>query len=287
MDVLLAVDGSKYGRWATEWITRLALTTPIRLRALHVVDVRSFQAPLAPHPVPVWNEMFIQSEVRRREKQGKTVARDTKALLSSLGLKAKVLLARGLVAPTILKHAGKRNMLIVLGSRGLSALDRFMLGSISSKVIHHAPCSVLVVKQPPRLIRRILLATDGSRSSEKAVQFLRRNMMPLKTHPNRTSRAVEVSVMHVMPFLRYPELKKAGKTLVQHTAERLAAVGFRTEEIPKLGHPAEEIIKYVERGNVDLVVMGARGLGAVARFFLGSVSTNLVQHSPCSVLVVR
>ncbi len=287
MDVLLAVDGSKYGRWATEWVARLPLTTPIRLRALHVVDVRSFQAPLAPHPVPVWNETFIQTEVRRREKQGKIVARDTKALLSALGLRGKVVVARGLVAPTILKHARKRGMLIVLGSRGLSALDRFMLGSISGKVIHHAPCSVLVVKQPPRLVRRILLATDGSRSSEKALQFLRRNLMPLERRPDRTSRTIEVAVMHVMPFLRYPELKKAGKAIVRHSAERLAADGFQTEEISKLGHPAEEILKYVERENVDLIVTGARGLGAMARFFLGSVSTNLVQHSPCSVLVVR
>jgi nucleotide-binding universal stress UspA family protein len=54
-----------------------------------------------------------------------------------------------------------------------------------------------------------------------------------------------------------------------------------------LGHPADEIMKAAERHGTDLVVCGAKGLGAVARFFLGSVSTKLVQHSACSVLVVR
>jgi nucleotide-binding universal stress UspA family protein len=39
--------------------------------------------------------------------------------------------------------------------------------------------------------------------------------------------------------------------------------------------------------HADLIVMGAKGLGAIARFLLGSVSTRVVQHANCSVLVVR
>jgi nucleotide-binding universal stress UspA family protein len=55
----------------------------------------------------------------------------------------------------------------------------------------------------------------------------------------------------------------------------------------QLGKPAEEIMKAASKHRADLIVMGAKGLGAIARFLLGSVSTRVVQYSSCSVLVVR
>jgi nucleotide-binding universal stress UspA family protein len=98
---------------------------------------------------------------------------------------------------------------------------------------------------------------------------------------------VEILVTHVMPFLRYPELKEAGKALVNRCAEKLALAGYRVTPTLKLGNPADEIIKFAGRQKIDLIVAGAKGMGAIARFFLGSVSIKLMQHSPCSVLVVR
>jgi nucleotide-binding universal stress UspA family protein len=53
------------------------------------------------------------------------------------------------------------------------------------------------------------------------------------------------------------------------------------------GKPAEEIMKVASIQHADLIVMGAQGLGAVARFLIGSVSTRVVQHADCAVLVVR
>jgi nucleotide-binding universal stress UspA family protein len=46
-------------------------------------------------------------------------------------------------------------------------------------------------------------------------------------------------------------------------------------------------MKVATKHHTDLIVMGAKGLGAIARFLLGSISTRVVQHSSCSVLVVR
>jgi nucleotide-binding universal stress UspA family protein len=64
-------------------------------------------------------------------------------------------------------------------------------------------------------------------------------------------------------------------------------VGYRVEPVFKIGNAAEEILKFAERRKSDMIVTGARGHGAIARFLLGSVSTKLVQHSHCSILVVR
>jgi nucleotide-binding universal stress UspA family protein len=98
---------------------------------------------------------------------------------------------------------------------------------------------------------------------------------------------IQATVIHVMPFLKYPELKEAGRRLVERSAQKLIQAGFTAEVVCQLGNPAEEIMKVASKHRADLIVMGAKGLGAIARFLLGSVSTRVVQHSSCSVLVVR
>jgi nucleotide-binding universal stress UspA family protein len=159
-----------------------------------------------------------------------------------------------------------------------------MLGSVSSHVIHHVSCSVLVVREAPRTIRRIVLAVDGSAASKRAVQFLLRVMKPTGDAP---AQEPLVTVTHAMPFLNYPELRQAGNAMVEESAAKLLRAGYHVEQVPTIGNPADEILKIAEAHEADLIVTGAKGLGAVGRFLLGSVSTRVVQHASCSVLVVR
>lgn len=53
------------------------------------------------------------------------------------------------------------------------------------------------------------------------------------------------------------------------------------------GDPADGILAVAESVEADLIVVGARGIGAVERFMRGSVSTKVAQHSPCNVLIVE
>jgi nucleotide-binding universal stress UspA family protein len=238
-------------------------------------------------PVVVGNERFIQEEIKRLETLAKKVAAETKELMSALNLKGKVIIERGTVASSILKRAPKRDGLVVVGSKGLDALDRFMLGSVSTRVTQHAPCSVLVVKESARPLRRIVLTIDGSTASQKAFQFLARKLKPSTVDPNEGTVPILVTVVHVMPYLKYPEVKETGQALVHYYADKIAAAGYQVHEVPRLGNPADEIMKVADQHKADVVVCGAKGLGAIARFLLGSVSTKIVQHSSCSVLVVR
>ena len=283
MKIVVAVDGSKYGRWATDWVARLPLADMKKVMALHVVDLASLKMPLVPHPVPAWDAPYVRKETERLEDRANQVVKDTRARFASLKINASVLCKHGPVAETILQQASGAGTLTIIGSRGLDALDRFMLGSVSTKVLHHAKGSVLVVREPARPIRRIVYATDGSKASLKALHFLQRQFVPKKDKGN----PMEVAVLYAMPLLKYPELKEPGHRLVETAAAKLEQAGYLVEPVFKIGHPADEIIKFAERRQSDLVISGARGRGAIARFLLGSVSTRLVQHSPCSVLVVR
>ncbi len=63
--------------------------------------------------------------------------------------------------------------------------------------------------------------------------------------------------------------------------------GLKADLIEGHGNPADVIVEEAEASGADLIVVGTRGLGATRRTFMGSVSTNVVHHAPCDVLVVR
>ncbi len=79
---------------------------------------------------------------------------------------------------------------------------------------------------------------------------------------------------------------------VQETVKRIEAqadaakakLKIVVEESPS---PADAIVKYAEKNDIDLIVIGSKGAGAIERFLIGSVSSQVVTHSPCSVLVVK
>jgi nucleotide-binding universal stress UspA family protein len=285
MNVLVATDGSKYSKWALEWVAQLPLVTAPSVKVLHVVDAGALRAPFVVQPVIVGTERYIKAEIARMEAHAKKTKREAGTMLKALHLRGRVVTERGGVAASIVKHAKSGVQLVAIGSRGLDALDRFMLGSISTHAIHHLTCSVLVVKETARPIRRIVLAIDGSAPSKKAVQFMLRSMRPWKDVPDQEP--VTVTVVHSMPFFKYPELREAGKAMVEQCADQLSRAGYLVTEAAKLGTPADEILNVAQLRKADLIVTGAKGLGAIGRFLLGSVSTRVVQHASCSVLVVR
>ena len=285
MKILATTDGSKYGRWAIEWLADMPFVVQPVVRVLHVVDVASVRAPFMVQPIMAGTERYVQAEVNRLEKAAKAAKEESIALLAKLDLNGGVSVERGAVASTIMKYAERGASLLSIGSRGLDALDRFMLGSVSNHAIHHAPCSVLVVKERPRSVRRIVLAIDGSAASEKALKFLMRQMNPTPDGLDREP--ILVTIVHAMPYLKYPEVKEAGKGLMRRYGDKLVKSGFQIREVLKLGKPADEILNVAKREKADLIVTGAKGLGAIGRVLLGSVSTRVVQHAHCGVLVVR
>ena len=285
MNVLVATDGSKFGKWALGWIAQLPLAQAPTVKVLHIADIAALRAPFIMQPVVVGTERYLKAEIARMEAHAKKAKQEATDMMKSLHLSGRVVIERGPVAATIIKAAKRGVQLVAVGSRGLDALDRFMLGSVSSHVIHHVACSVLVVREAPRPIRQVVLAIDGSAASKKAVQFLLRSMRPWEDVPDQEP--LTVTVAHVMPFLKYPELREAGKAMVEECANKLSRAGYLIDQVPRLGNPADEILNIAQERKADLIVTGAKGFGAIGRFLLGSVSTRVVQHASCSVLVVR
>lgn len=292
MRVLVATDGSKYGQWGLNWVATLPFAKQPRVIALHVLDSAWLRWPFR-----------TRLEVQRvKARAAKTLERATQQL-AALNLKGTARKEQGAVAQAILKHAPKRDGLLVVGSQGLDALDRFTLGSVSTKLIQYATCPVLVVKSDAAPLRRIALATDGSQASAKALEFVLSAFQPARSTGTGGRAPIHVSVIHVIarrplapitigstiPWVEYRERKvnETGRKLLERSVQKLVEAGFTAEPLCQSGNPAERIMKGATKQHADLIVMGAKGLAAVDRFLLGSVSTRVVQHAKGSVLVVR
>jgi nucleotide-binding universal stress UspA family protein len=282
MKAVIGVDGSKYSEWALGWLGKMPFRTAPRVTAIHAIDMNSVRPPFVTQPSVSGYEPDTGEAIHLLETRAKQVETETKQRMAELGLRGSVLVeTKGHIAQVLLKHAG-HNAIIVMGSRGLDAIDRFVLGSVSTTVTLHASCPVLIVKEPLQTLRRVLFATDGSPSSTKALRFLTKQFTL-----NPKAGPILILLVHVMPFLRYTMVKEAGEQLLAQEAGKLEKVGYRVRQFPRVGPAVEEIMKVVNGEQPDLIVTGAKGQGAVARFLQGSVSTKLVQQSACSVLVVR
>ncbi len=147
---------------------------------------------------------------------------------------------------------------------------------------------------------KILLATDGSEYSKKAVEQLAE--MP---HNSETQIRV-LSVFESFPILIMPAPGPAGgiggyyeemTAAARKSAEESVsnAAGFLKEKNPALaidtavvnGSPKEIILKAAAEFDADLIVVGSHGRGAFSRFLMGSVSQSMALHASCSVLIVR
>ncbi len=190
--------------------------------------------------------------------------------------------------------------LVVVGSRGRSAVARFLLGSIAERVARHAPCPVLLARPLRGDLGRALLATDGSGGAERAAEFLlRRFPLPaaclvrvVAVVTPAFAQSPASSLVDLAPFAE--EVRAVARQEREKAQQRVdalvaafAAAGQPADAELREGIPAPELIAAADECQADLIVVGSQGLTGIERFLLGSVSERVLRHAHCSVLLVR
>jgi nucleotide-binding universal stress UspA family protein len=153
---------------------------------------------------------------------------------------------------------------------------------------------MLSVQQERRNAMKILIGIDESTHSERALEFVGRVRWPAG------SRALVLSVLRplgglvaadfagsALPVSVEDDQRKTLTALVAKAETSLREVGISTEGNVLVGDPREVLIEVASAERADLLVVGSRGNTGIARLMLGSVSSHVVAHAPCSVLVVK
>ena len=135
--------------------------------------------------------------------------------------------------------------------------------------------------------KTILVPLDGSKYSKKAL-----NRASEITHAFDSKiilvYVIEKSSINLLDRKEYLKmLRKFGKKTLDDANKTLTKKGIPSKSLLKEGNIVSEIEKIVKSEKCDLVIVGNKGLGAVTRFLLGSVSNKLAQHSKCSLLIVK
>ena len=287
MRILLAVDGSEQSYDAARGLEYLAPAEQVI--ALHVLDI---PVPAYPTMVPeAVRDLRTAVEPRMREEGERIVNQVFSILPRDIG-KVSRHIESGSPAELIVTIAGEERIdLIVLGARGVGPVHELVLGSVSHRVLTHAPCPALIVKGPMRSLRRVLLPVQEAEDAEAALKFL-------AGKPFRE--AVEVTVLTVLPLAQQMWPEGAGnidafretalasaRSFVEEVASRLSAMQYSAKGVARIGFPSFEIIHESMAANSDLILMGSRGRHGLTRFMLGSVSHAVVHRTTRPVLVFR
>jgi nucleotide-binding universal stress UspA family protein len=135
-------------------------------------------------------------------------------------------------------------------------------------------------------MRRILLAYDGSEGAKRALEVA-------LSLPRAEDGVTVVAVAEGVPLLGYggtlpsPEQERERDAQLEDAVSAFAARGIGATAIARSGDPATAILDVAAEEGVDLIVLGTRGLSTAERWLVGSVSTKVLHHARCSVLVAR
>jgi nucleotide-binding universal stress UspA family protein len=289
MRVLLATDGSEDARGATAWLTRFPLPAGSHLRVVSVVNV----------PPSALDLPTVHDFVGTLRDEAARAAEAARSTLAARFPEAETRVLEGDARQAILREAEAWPAdLVVLGARGLGAVAGFLLGSVSLGVARHAHCSVLVVKGATGALRGVLVGLDGSEHARAAAAFVAR--LPLDP-------SVVVRLASVVETPPYPattpgfasgmvrqaikDIVKERRAALEEAQERAAAIFAGTvkkvEREVLGGDPVDALCRAAAKPRVDLVVVGARGLGPLKRLVLGSVSEGVLRHVDRPVLIVK
>jgi nucleotide-binding universal stress UspA family protein len=198
---------------------------------------------------------------------------------------------------------------IAVGARGIGPMQRLLLGSVSTSIVHAARRPVLVARRGPERQAaqdlRVLLACDGSPASQHAGDFVKQLSWPSNAS-GRVITVVESLLGGEVPEwleeqARTDDSEALSRAWIREHEEQLRSrrqelagychelpLPFRAAEpLVVEGHPAAQILRTITAQSIDMVVLGARDLGMAQRLLAGSTSDKVLAHAPCSVLIVR
>lgn len=293
MKILIAYDGSECADAA---LTDLKLAGLPRKVEAHVLSVYA-EWIIAPGSYGMVETDFTRY-LGENEMESLAMARRARETVKATFPDWDVHAAATIGSPTkaILQKADElKPDLIVVGSHGRSTLGRLFLGSVSQKVLHAAHCTVRIARGHELQLAapiRLIVGVDGSKGAEAAVNAVAARHWP------KGSEARIVNGFPVLPQIGSQltasainqwviEEKARVENALEKAVGKLKGAGLEVSTTIKESDARQALLGEAEAWKADCIFVGAQGLNAVERFLLGSISSFVATHAPCSVEVVR
>ena len=306
MNILVAVDDSQHSREAIQFVRSVEWPKKSQIYLLHVIEMKN-APPLVPSGGPSgWDRVISQTRAKMITEAELFLEKTKKEIRKQSPFTTQSLVVEGLPGAEILQVLKDYQVdLVILGTRGLSKVKRFLLGSTSDWVLRDAPCSVLLVRGKLSKVTRgksaakILLATDGSSGALSTVHML--GLLTFQTSP-------KVTVTHVVGKPTYLEgwywgkgkaefkqlteqllenAQRDGASHLDEISQRVQELNMDVKTVLAKGDPADEILKTAERVKAKLVMVGTKGFTGDKPIPLGGVVRKIAHYAPCSVLITR
>lgn len=282
LGLVVGVDGSSASNAAVAWAARDAAMRNVPLTLVHMLSTYVPTFPQIPLPggVAVWQE----EDARLVLEEAAKLARESAGGSVVVGTELK----SSPPIPTLVQLSEDADM-VVVGSHGRGAVGRALLGSVSSGVLRGAACPVAIIPADEPDIREdapVLVGIDGSPASELATAI---------AFDEASRRGVDLRAVHAwsdveildLGGLDWPALQEESEQIL---AERLAGWQERypdvaVQRLVVCDRPARELVN--QSKSAQLVVLGSRGRGGIARVLLGSVSNAVVHSVHTPIIVAR
>jgi nucleotide-binding universal stress UspA family protein len=303
MKILLASDGSDSADASLEFLLSFPFPKHSEVTLLTVVDKTALGERATERLEEEHRKMLRETEESLRQEGEALIAAGVERLRKA-GWTGSTEVRLGHPAHEIVQAAEADGAdLVVVGFKGTTGVKRFLLGSVSERVLRHAPCSVLLVRRPATARAetspaeeqgpcRALLAYDDSAPARKAVELCASLPMDEKA---------EVTLVTVLPLITlyrqdvrqrlssfWQQKKKAAQAALDRVGNQVRwttpHVQTQLRESPDV---SQAILDAATEIQSDVIMLGDRGKSAIEKFLLGSVAKRIASHAPCSVWVVR
>lgn len=295
--ILIPLDGSKTAEKVLPYARYLAGKLKIPIELLAVIDIAEMVAHIA-----VEKARFLDTMVEDGVRASTTYLRGIATTFTGAEVKCSV--AKGRAEETIIERAEKEpSTLITMATHGRSGLNRFLLGSITEKVLRGTTNPLLLVRATEEAksvgqaaIDSVIVPLDGSELAEGviptvadmaqkldlAVVLFRAYHIPYNAYAGEDG-AYAVNYDDLIAGVR----DEANEYLERKAAEIKKLGVAKVSAVTKEGIAGDEIIVLGRRTPDNLIAMCSHGRSGIRRFVLGSVTETVVRHSGDPVLVVR
>jgi len=287
--ILVPLDGSDVAKEALPHAISIARRYDAVILLLRVVPLSSYAALSDPNMVldgGTGATAYDYEMVRELQEQGHKTAvsylTEKQELLTQEDINCEIIVSEGDEAGVIVDTATEQKVdVIVMTTHGRSGFSRWMMGSVAERVLREAKCPIMVTRHNKQA-QNILIPLDGSDLSEQALPV---------------SMAVAEANGATVHLMRVHEsssesAQTAVKTYLDGCVAKQMATSKREMDIEMKtavihGSPASSILDYVEKNDIDLIVMATHGRRGVHRWVYGSVTEKILRGVERNILVVR